>query len=731
MLPPEIDHAAILVALCKKSYSNFVHEFWECIPGVGKLIWNWHLDVFCTELQIVAERVFKSELLEYDLVLNVPFGTSKSSLVSILYPAWCWTRMPNMRFITATHTDKLVRDLSEKFRSVVRSEKYQWLFPGLGSTFVKESSDYLINAAGGDRQTCTVGGKTPIGFHGHQIIIDDPIDPQGVRSEAELDNAAKFMTEIIPSRKIDKMVTPTILVMQRLHDRDPTSVMLEVSKREGAIPIRHICLPGELTEDTTPEFRSFYVDGLLDPCRLPRSVLKAYEVTLGRYAYAGQILQKPIPLGGGMFCRDWFDQMVKSAPYYAMRSRYWDRAATQGGGAATAGVLMAMTPDKRIYVEDVIRGQWEPNKRNDIIVATAHKDRARYGPRHDPLIVVEAERGSTGKEAFQSLARRLIGFRIREDVPRGSKDVRAEPWADQLAAKNVWIVDDGKWDVSSYIDEHIHFMPEIGNRRVGRQWKDRVDASAGCLRALIEGVSPVGQFKVFAASHSWDNLRTIRIVVCSSDELPSVEILEPSLLTYFTDPDFSDNGSVESGISLGDPVGGAICDVMSEMRENGKEKEILLGKGDVTCGVGEGNAASIEAVMDETPTPPLIHGLSKVLDELTLQFADVDPSDHQDTWDDPLPEFGVPVQQVRMTPEAGKKLWTFLRRKRESNVHVWVFVDDGDRRALSVALAICDTLCLSRTIIYQPTKPDLILKGLPPPNPGVFDIVKSSRRMVV
>ena len=45
---------------------------------------------------------------------------------------------------------------------------------------------------------------------------------------------------------------------------------------------------------------------------------------------------------GVLFKRDWF-AIVEQGPESARRVRYWDKAATEGGGARTAGVLIAKT----------------------------------------------------------------------------------------------------------------------------------------------------------------------------------------------------------------------------------------------------------------------------------------------------------------------------------------------------------------------------------------------------
>ena len=109
-------------SIYRDDFALFVQRFWPCVPGAGQLIWNWYIDVFCSELERLAEGVFQNRTREYDLVFNQPFGTSKSTVVSILFPAWVWTRMPSARFLCATYTDKLVLDLSTKCRDVILSE---------------------------------------------------------------------------------------------------------------------------------------------------------------------------------------------------------------------------------------------------------------------------------------------------------------------------------------------------------------------------------------------------------------------------------------------------------------------------------------------------------------------------------------------------------------------------------------------------------------------------------
>lgn len=512
--------------VCINSYEEFVREFWEEVPGFEPVVWNWHMSIMCQELEYVARRVFDNLPIEHNLIFNVPPNTSKSTIASILFQPWTWTIMPRARHIHATHTHDLALDLSNKARSVIRSDKYRKCFPYIQINSDQDSKEYFSNTLGGDRKTCTVGGNSPIGFHAHFIGTDDPIDPKKVLSTALLNTANHFVTEVLPTRKINKEVTVTTLTMQRLHSNDPVNAFLKASRKEGAFPCKLVCLPAEESDNVSPsELRKFYVNGLLDPNRLSRRVLNNFKASLSLYTYSGQFNQCPIPIGGSMFHVTYFNNRTKSAPKDCRRIRYWDRAATQDGGCRTAGVLIAKDKDGIYYVEHVITGQWEPIKRNQIMRSIAIRDRNKYGPNNEPEIWVEREGGSSGRDAWLMIVRAMEGFNIKEDTVKGNKVTRAEPWSAQLAGGNVFLVDDKTWDIQLYVDEHTTFP--LGD------FKDQVDSSSGAFNILVNTKGKT-TFKVFSKRKQGD-IKPV-VLVCNDRQLIELMIEEPCILVSIDDP---------------------------------------------------------------------------------------------------------------------------------------------------------------------------------------------------
>jgi predicted phage terminase large subunit-like protein len=199
-----------------------------------------------------------------------------------------------------------------------------------------------------------------------------------------------------------------------------------------------------------------------------------------------------LDIAGLMFRREWF-KLVDAAPRDALRVRYWDKAATPGGGSYTAGVLMAIDPRGMVYIEDVVRGQWSYHARDVIIEQVAELDFRRYGG--EVVIIAEQEGGSGGKEVMHQMITNLGRYAVQRDIVGGKqirmdggvalpgqpKITRALPLSGQAEAGNVHIV---RGDFSRDLLEELIAFPESSH-------SDQVDACSGAFNRL--------KGKIFAA----------------------------------------------------------------------------------------------------------------------------------------------------------------------------------------------------------------------------------------
>jgi len=466
MTPAEAEYIRLEATreLCRKSYYQFFKIFWE-VCNKEPLTDNWHIKFLCDEAQEVLERIFKRKPSEYDLIINLPPGLSKSNIFSQSLNAWAWIRDPSIQILTGSHTSTLALRDAVKTRDIIRSPLYRELFPKVELRRDIDAKSWFANTLGGARYTCSVDGS-PMGRHAHLIVIDDPVDPNKVSSEVERDSANSWFDHTLPTRKVDKKITATILIMQRLDQNDPTAHLL----RKNKAGIRHICLPGSDSDNVKPpSCRKSYKDGCLDPVRLDKGIMAKLAMDLGQYNYASQIDQDPVARDGNLFVPEHI-QKVKVPPFKINRIvRSWDKAGSEGKGCRTAGVKLGEMADGRYIVLHVLTGQWQAERREAIIRSTAEQDKTSV------KIVIEQEPGSGGKESAEATVRNLKGFIVKCDLPKGDKSARAEPFATQVNVGNVCMLE-GDWN-ESFVEE-LRMFPR------GR-FKDQVDAAAMGFAFLV------------------------------------------------------------------------------------------------------------------------------------------------------------------------------------------------------------------------------------------------------
>jgi predicted phage terminase large subunit-like protein len=430
---------------------------------------NWHIEAIADHLDAVVTGEIK------DLIINVPPGFMKSLMTSVFWPAWTWIHKPGMRFFFASYDQTLSTRDSVRTRQVISSLWYQerWgdRFELTGDQNEKTRFD---NDRRGWRLATSIGGRGT-GEHPDIIVCDDPHNTKKVVTDAERQSAIQWWDGTISSRgKIRKV--RRVVIMQRLHVQDLTGHILE---KDGSWV--HLCLP--MRYEKKHPFPTKSSIGWKDPRRkesellwedaFPKETVQEMERDMTSVRAAGQLQQRPAPAGGSLLRREWFD-IVKAPPVQAARIRYWDKAATEGGGADSAGVLVSLA-GSYFFIEDVVDGKWSPGRRNTMMKNTAVLDHQRYGGA--VMIAIEQEPGSGGKESALLSVQQLRGYPVYIDNVRDPKEVRAETMAAQAEHGFVKLVE-GPWN-RKFLDEAEHFP--------AGKLKDLIDAAAGAIVLLAQG----------------------------------------------------------------------------------------------------------------------------------------------------------------------------------------------------------------------------------------------------
>ena len=431
---------------------------------------NWHIDAVCDHLTAVTSGEINR------LLINVPPGTMKSLLASVMWQAWEWGPMgrPSTRYLSTSFNDGPVTRDTRKTRDLIWSEWYQALWPEVKLIRVGETS--FANSKTGTREG--VAFRSLTSQRGDRLTIDDPHSTESAESDTDRATTTRMFREGAQNRLNDQKKSAIVCIMQRLHPNDVSGVI-----EQYRMNYCRLMLPMEYDP------KRAFVNGigfrdprqqdgeLLDPVRFPQDVLDKLKNDLGPHAYAGQYQQRPSNREGGMFKRHWF-KIVDAVPAEAKRAvRRWDLAASLPKPGSdpdwTAGVKM-LTDGRRYYISDVAHFRESALAVRAAIRNHACMDGAAC------KIVVPQDPGQAGKDQAESIIAENVGFNIRAVRETGDKGTRAEPLAAQMEAGNVYLLR-AAWN-EKFIDELCSFP--IGH-------DDMLDASAGALNELAGTPAPL------------------------------------------------------------------------------------------------------------------------------------------------------------------------------------------------------------------------------------------------
>lgn len=453
------------------SLAGFVREAWHVLEPTQTYVHNWHIDAICAHLEAVTDGRINR------LLINVPPGSSKSMIVSVLWPAWEWgpRAKPSLRYLTTAFNEIPVKRDTRKTRDLILSDWYRALWPEVVLTRAGETS--FANSATGNREGVPFGSLTS--QRGDRLIIDDPHSTETAESPAERETTTRRFREGAINRLNDQVKSAIVVVMQRLHEQDVSGTIIKLGM--GFV---HLMLPMEFEPGRTSSTPIGFTDPrsqageLLDPVRFPRNVVQDLQRDMGSYAYAGQYQQRPAPRDGGLFKRHWF-KFVGAIPAGRRETvRAWDFAATKKAAGKnpdwTAGVRVSRGEDKTFLVENVQRLQGSPGEVQAIVKSVAATDATVTGIRltQDP--------GQAGKAQAETMIKDLAGYRVVVKTATGDKATRASPAAVQAEAQNVHILMTGDPVKDAWIEP---FLDELCLFPAGAH-DDQVDAFADALNEL-------------------------------------------------------------------------------------------------------------------------------------------------------------------------------------------------------------------------------------------------------
>lgn len=338
---------------CTDSFYEFVKYMWDVVSS-DPFQFNFHIKYLCNELQEVGLRVARREEALYDVIINISPGETKTIIVSQMFNAWLFIHNESIRFLGSSHTHSLSEHNSMVCQDIIMSEKFVKTFGPVKLKENKKGKSDFMTAKNGRRKSASVNTRVT-GTHYDIIAFDDLVDAEQELSFSEIEAAKAHMTKCW-SRKTNEKITVFILVMQRVTSNDPTTYFKVLSTR----PIKHIRLPAESTAEnpfivSPPELKQYYKDGIMNPHRKGKDVLKQIKKK-GTVIYNAQYGQSPDELKGKIAKRDNF--IIKklsqfAAGYFSSGNKLVaDTAYTEDDKNDPSGFLICTYKDSVLYLLD-------------------------------------------------------------------------------------------------------------------------------------------------------------------------------------------------------------------------------------------------------------------------------------------------------------------------------------------------------------------------------------------
>jgi predicted phage terminase large subunit-like protein len=483
MTPREVIIDQAYARLATDSYYEFVKQAFAVLEPETKYVDNWHVEYLCNTIQSMVERVGRHEPKKRNIIINIPPRAMKSVITTICIVPWAWIHFPHLKFIASSYSAALSLEHSSKARRIIESPWYKrhWGDRYQLQGDENQKSNYENTKMG--RRTAVSTGGTVIGKGADIIIMDDPQDPKGARSEIDRQKTIEFFDNTLSTRLNDTVSGSFLLVQQRLHEKDLTGYLLS-KDGEGEAKWQHICLPAELDTNIKPaRLTEFYKDGLMFPVRFHPDFLADQRTRLGSRQYAGQYSQRPAKLGGNIIKGAWFRRFRHTdLPANFVVNFYSDTAYTEKSENDPSGI-MAFT---QINGNTYILGSSVFYKEFPEFIKHAQAYTEALGRSKQSRIWIEPK--ASGKSIVQVL-KRIPGLNVIEATPPvGSKIERVNSITAQIEGGKVFIPFDddmkygGAW-IEAFVAECEAF-PSVKH-------DEQVDELAGILG---DGIGRRGAF---------------------------------------------------------------------------------------------------------------------------------------------------------------------------------------------------------------------------------------------
>lgn len=444
---------------CRRSFAAFVRAAWPTIEPTRELLPSVAVDALCAALQAVGEGRIRR------LAIACPPGVSKSLVAAVAFPAWLLLRSRGAaRVMAGSYSHDFATRDSRRCRDLIASPWYQALVAGAWSLRPDaDRRDDFWTTTGGRRLVVSPAGKS-IGERCTVQIVDDALSAADVHSPAAKKEAARWLTEVLPSRLEDPDHDARVLVGQRLCVDDPLAVAIERGWRYLRLPALAGDDPCELLDDAgelvwrDPRAPGEPLVSLLSP-----AALADLRADLGSAAFGAQYDQSPADDSAAIVKRSWWRRYQRSE----LPARFdrtvisCDPTFGSAKGDYAVAQVWAARGGQRFLLDE-----WRARAGLEVTLGALRGLAARF-----PGAAILVEKAALGAGIVETLQRELPG--VIPVTPVGNKQQRLSAIAPQVESGGCLIPADAPW-VDEWVDELA----------LATKHDDRADAASYALTYL-------------------------------------------------------------------------------------------------------------------------------------------------------------------------------------------------------------------------------------------------------
>ena len=472
----------------RQSHLEFMKYTWPKAYD-DPFIVGFHTKEICNVIDEAFEKLKQGESSYY--IINVHHRSGKSDIVSRFLAPHFEGEFPDREFIQTSYKIELATTFSSYGRNILRSEKYQELYPDVKlSKETNKKNDWVVT----DRKGKDTGGKVfatslTAGLTGNGFacgVIDDWFSSRADAESITMRNKIweaftnDFMTRRAPASIV--FVIGTLWHWDGLANR----IRNEMKKNPDFPRFKSIILPAKRADSLTPKK---YPGKYLFLERYDEKWYREQYATLGRYGAAALLDCDPQMRTGsilstdGIVYHDRYDLEIPSDTEIQW-AQVWDLAHTEKQRSGddpdwTSGTLLGFEkrsddPIQHLWIKKVSRCRKSPAKRDEFIkVLTMQAGKfVKHG----------IENSIESKDAYDYIKTAIPEYNWTSIPIIGDKVVRVSPLSPIFEAIGHVHVVRGEWN-EDWLDEVLKFDGS------GAGHDDQVDnLSAGYIMLMTTGI---------------------------------------------------------------------------------------------------------------------------------------------------------------------------------------------------------------------------------------------------